>query len=81
MGIPMIIAVPNGEATKIISDTNSGLVVPPEDPESLAKAIRSLKDSRTYQILSKSSQEAASDYDRKRLAINMLENIEEVVEK
>ena len=81
MGIPMIIAVPNGEATQIISDTNSGLVVPPEDPESLARAIRILKDSRTYQILSKSSQEAASAFDRKRLAISMLENIEQAVGK
>lgn len=81
MGIPMIISVPDGEATKIIRDTNTGLVIPPENVISFDKAIRSLKEQSLHKMYSDNCQESASQFDRKKLALNMLDTIEKAVEK
>jgi glycosyltransferase involved in cell wall biosynthesis len=39
MGIPVVMSVPIGEATRIVEVTGCGVVVAPEDPEALAKAL------------------------------------------
>jgi len=42
-GRPVVVAVnPKSEAGRYVREADCGLVVPPEDPEALAKAIRSL---------------------------------------
>jgi glycosyltransferase involved in cell wall biosynthesis len=42
MGIPVVMSLPQGEATRIVEQTGCGIVVPPEDPAALAAAIRAL---------------------------------------
>src|SRR3546814_9789921 len=42
MGLPLLAAVPEGEATHIVRETGAGLCVPAEDPAALAGAARRL---------------------------------------
>ncbi|WP_299266800.1 glycosyltransferase family 4 protein [uncultured Psychrosphaera sp.] len=80
MGLPMIITAPIGEATEIVTETNSGIIVEPESPELLAKAIKELYcDREQLNKLAQNSSKAAEQYDRKRLAIQMLKKIKELV--
>jgi glycosyltransferase involved in cell wall biosynthesis len=41
-GIPMIMSLPEGEATQIIRDTGTGICIPPENPPALQQAILQL---------------------------------------
>jgi glycosyltransferase involved in cell wall biosynthesis len=73
MGIPMIITCPEGEATSILRDTASGLVVPPEDPEALADTVLKLyQEPARLAALSLASSKAAPQFDRDLLASSML---------
>jgi glycosyltransferase involved in cell wall biosynthesis len=73
MGIPTIMSVPEGEATAIIRDTNSGLVVESENVEQIMAAIRKLyEDKNIYQKKRTSSIEAAPKYSRDMMADDML---------
>ncbi|GHX69676.1 glycosyltransferase family 4 protein [Vibrio cholerae] len=72
MGIPTIMSVPDGEATAIIRETNSGLVVESENVEQIAEAILTLyEDKALYQRIRASSIEAASKYSRDNMAADM----------
>lgn len=42
MGVPILMSLPEGEATAIIRSTEAGVCVPPEDPAALAEAVRRL---------------------------------------
>ncbi len=42
MGVPILMSLPEGEATGIIRAANAGICVPPENPEALADAIKRL---------------------------------------
>jgi glycosyltransferase involved in cell wall biosynthesis len=76
MGLPMIISCPEGEGTAIIHDTQSGIVVPPENPEDLAACIRDLhQDSARLKRLACASGDSAKLYDRARQAELMLESL------
>lgn len=44
MGLPLLLAVPPGEATAIAEEDGAGLAVTPEDPVALAAAVRQLRD-------------------------------------
>ena len=79
MGIPIVISSPKGEATGIIKDTQSGLVLPPESPLELADAIKALKDDS--RIFSKNSCDSATRFDRRKLADDMLGIIEKLVKQ
>ena len=73
MGVPLIISVPEGEATQIVRNTKSGVVVAPESPEQLAEQIRQLADnSALVQQLSRNCQQAAPHYSRASLSEEML---------
>ncbi len=73
MGLPMIISCPEGEATAIIRETDSGLVVPPESPRKLADTVLELhEDPGRLQALAANSAQAAPLYDRKAMAERML---------
>jgi hypothetical protein len=79
MGLPMIIACPEGEATGIIRQTESGLVVRPEDPEALARSVRELYlDRERLGKLAEASADSAEAYDRARQARLMLDCFERV---
>jgi glycosyltransferase involved in cell wall biosynthesis len=80
MGLPMVIACPEGEATGIIRDTNSGVVVPPENPRLLADSLASLHSNRKQLgELARASAASARDYDRARQARLMLESLERAI--
>lgn len=42
MGVPILISLPEGEATGIVRETGAGVCVPPEDPAAMAAAIAAL---------------------------------------
>ncbi|MBK20455.1 MAG: glycosyltransferase WbuB [Rhodospirillaceae bacterium] len=48
MGLPILIAAPQGEATDIIQKDKVGLVVPPENPEALANAALQFCDDEAF---------------------------------
>ncbi len=76
MGLPMIISCPEGECTGIIRDTQSGVVVQPEDPELLAACIRQLNENpERLQKLARASGDSAKLYDRVQQARLMLESL------
>ena len=73
MGIPIIMAVPKGEATDIIKTTGSGVVVSPEKHLELATEIERLCDDRnTLHELATRSSEAAQGFSRDTAADKML---------
>ena len=46
IGIPMIVSMPHGEATEIVSKAEAGLIINPETPDELAQAIIKLRDDK-----------------------------------
>ena len=44
MGLPLLIAAPDGEATEIVNRSGAGLVVPPEDANALIHATERFLD-------------------------------------
>ncbi len=77
MGLPMVISCPGGEATGIIESTGSGVVVPPENSETLADSILDLYNNRErLGNLAQASAVAAKTYDRKAQARLMLASLE-----
>ncbi len=76
MGLPILISIPEGESTKIIRENKSGIIIPPEDPFKLAKAIKEMKsDEDRYNEYSRNSIAAAKNFDRMKLARQMHELI------
>lgn len=45
-GVPVLMSLPEGEATQIVRETGCGVCVPPEDSAAIARAIRELADDR-----------------------------------
>jgi len=79
MGLPIIMAVPIGEATDIIEDYKAGIHVSPESPKELSEKFLELaRDKDLVRILSYQSLNAARNFDRKKLALEMLNYIKEV---
>jgi glycosyltransferase involved in cell wall biosynthesis len=79
MGLPLLAAIPKGEASKIIERETAGVIVPPGDPPALVEAVRRLRDDRpAHQVYSKCSLAAAPRYSRERQAEKMLEVLEGV---
>lgn len=73
MGIPTIMSVPEGEATTIVRNVNSGLIVGSENAEQISTAILKLYDNdELYQQLRQSSIEAAPNFSRELMAVDMV---------
>jgi len=80
MKLPIIISVPEGESTQIIRSTNSGLILPPENPDKISKAILKLeRNIDLYNDLAANSLLAAKKFNRKTLALEMLSYVEGIV--
>ena len=77
MGLPMIISCPEGEATGIIRETKSGVVVRAEAPEELARSVRELYlDRERLGELARASGDSAELFDRARQARLMIDSFE-----
>ena len=74
MGLPVLIAAPAGEATEIVAAENAGIVLPPENPDALAEAVRALReDPGRAKQLGKNALSAAPRYSREKQASEMIE--------
>jgi colanic acid biosynthesis glycosyl transferase WcaI len=73
MGLPILLAAPEGEASHIVRREGVGLCVPAEDPKELASAVLFLEENRQFlHQLSIRSREAAPGYSRERQSRDML---------
>ena len=80
MGLPLLLAAPEGEASRIILKEETGLRVPAEDPDALAAAVRKLMtESGIRAAFAKKSLKAAPSYSRQHQARRMIEILEMVI--
>lgn len=72
MGIPLLLAVPEGEATRLVRDSGAGICVPPEAPSTLAAIVGELaSDSSRMESLKVASRRTALAYSREAQAAKM----------
>lgn len=82
MGVPILMSMPEGEATCIVRATGSGVCVPPEDPQAMSDAIEKLAgDPVGLAQLRENSRKAAPRFSRDQLALEMLKILESTVGK
>jgi glycosyltransferase involved in cell wall biosynthesis len=75
MGVPILHGV-LGESASIIKDSGAGILVEPENPKVMAEKLLALKENPALlEQLSKQGSTAKLDFDRKKLASNMLDII------
>jgi glycosyltransferase involved in cell wall biosynthesis len=76
-GLPVVLAA-EGEATKIVRETGSGVAVRPGDSEGLAQALRQLaNDSARRQALGRNGRAAViAQFDRRRIADQFITHLE-----
>jgi glycosyltransferase involved in cell wall biosynthesis len=80
MGLPLLLAAPRGEASRIVDKENIGLTIPPDDPEAFARAVRWYADEPAERRrLADNALRAAPRFSRERQATDMLRVIETVV--
>lgn len=78
MGVPILMSLPEGEATAIVCSTGSGVCVPPEDPEAMAAAIIELADDpERLAAYRRTARAAAPLYSRDKQAARMAEILAE----
>jgi glycosyltransferase involved in cell wall biosynthesis len=74
MGVPVLMSLPEGEATAIVKRTGCGVCVAPEDPGTMAEAVVELAgDGDRMAALRSASAAAAPEYSRDRQARRMVE--------
>ena len=74
MGVPVLMALPEGEATAVVRATGCGLCIPPENPFALAQAVSDLADAPArLEELRARSRAAASGYSREKQSRLMLD--------
>jgi len=80
MGLPLLLAAPEGEASRLLQADGAGRWVPAGDPDALAAAVRALADDApTRQALAAASHAAAPRHTRQRQATLFLAVLERVV--
>lgn len=76
-GLPVLLAAPKGEASRIIEDAGAGLHVPPEDPAALADAVAGLMDDgAALKAFAEKALKAAPSFSREAQARHMIEILE-----
>ena len=82
MGLPLMVATPDGEASRILAADGAGIWVPAEDPDALAEAtMRLLKDDGLRRAYGERSLAAAPLHTRERQARQMVEVLELAAER
>ncbi len=82
MGLPVLMALPEGEAMSIITKCDSGVTVPPEDPIQMATAKQQLADDPDLrQRLGNNGISAIKAYDRETLASDILQHLETAISR
>jgi glycosyltransferase involved in cell wall biosynthesis len=77
MGVPLLVAAPEGEATRLVRTTGAGAAVAPEAPSALAAEVRRLKADRVRLAeLATQGRRAARGFSRERQAREMLAVLE-----
>jgi glycosyltransferase involved in cell wall biosynthesis len=80
MGVPILMSLPEGEATAIVRRTASGVCVPPEAPQAMAEAVARLADAPSEMAaLRRQARAAAPGFSREALASRMLGVLQQVV--
>lgn len=73
MGVPILMSLPEGEATQIVRTTGSGVCVEPENADAMAREVARLSEMPDEVArLAKQAREAAPRFSRDALAIRML---------
>ena len=81
MGIPALMSLPRGEATRIVESTGCGVCVAPEDGAAMAEAIRELAaDPERMRRLREASLAAAPAYSRDRQATLMTDALSRLLD-
>lgn len=79
MGVPILMSLPEGEATAIVRGTASGVCVPPEAPQAMAEAVARLADAPAEMAaLRHQAHAAAPGFSREALASRMLGVLQQV---
>ena len=79
MGVPILMSLPEGEATGIVRSADAGVCVPPEDPVALAAAVHRLADSPgEMTLLRENAWRAAPGFSREVRARSMLRILQDV---
>lgn len=79
MGIPILLASPEGEASRIVETEKAGIRVPAEDPAVLEEAILRFRNDQSFlNSCALCSYAAAPRYSRERQAHNMIQAMEQV---
>ncbi len=82
MGLPVLMALPEGEASAILTQDGAGLHIAPEDPDALAEAVRRLADNDSLcKTLRARSLAAAPLHSRETQAKQMLVVLEAAAER
>lgn len=80
MGVPILMSLPEGEATGIVESTGCGVTVPPESPELLANKIAELSENPTLmQDLKNAALQTAAKNSREIQADKLLSILKKVV--
>jgi glycosyltransferase involved in cell wall biosynthesis len=79
-GRPIVAAAPPGELTRLVEAEETGLAVPPEDPEALAAALAALADApeRAHAMGARGAELARGRFDRANLAARFVSVVESV---
>ena len=81
MGLPILLAAPQGEASELLATNDAGLWVQPERPGELLKALRLLKNNPSLRLrMAERSRAAAPHYSRERQARDMLFLLQDATE-
>jgi colanic acid biosynthesis glycosyl transferase WcaI len=79
MGVPIVMSIPEGEATEVLKRCGAGVDVPPENPGAMAEAIRCLmRDNVQRASLRANGIRMAGHYSRENQANNMLSVLDAV---
>lgn len=79
MGVPIVMSIPEGEATEVLKKCGAGVVVPPENPAAMAEAIRCLMHDNVQRAsLGANGIRTAGHYSREKQAHIMLSVLDAV---